>query len=1004
MARLFTLLFLFLSAVALHAQPPNFMVYSLAQGLPQSQVFATLQDSRGYLWMGTQGGGLCRFDGLDFQTLTTEHGLPSNYINALWEDDQQRLWVGTNAGICFFQGKSFEKIPAVESRGVQALCFGKGTDGHVWAGTDKGVFACDAASKTMKKINLPPIPEKAAVWAFLSTPSGLWIATDAGAFRLGGQGIISLNTKNGLNSNAARSFTISEGKLWIASAGGGIVVVDEPSGKVIDRYANPAWPTTLLTDRNGKVWVGTSDNGLSIFNPTDPSWTQVTEKQGFPHHYVRTIVSDNAGNIWVGTSGGGVVKFLESQPFTHFGAMQGLAGNRVYALQQDNQNRLILAVSQVGLQVLDSTGITTFARDSGLLDGVKTKTVAEDQFGRIWVGTEGRGLVVFDTSAMFKVQGLSASSIQKVIPGAAGEMWVAGINGISRVLYNASGVTSVKNYGQSEGLKGLSISTLLMDKQGGLWFADQLGNVGLIQNGRIERVFGIEHGLPGTPIRCFAIQNNGRLWAGTKGAGIFEADASVDPLRFVPLKTPKKLASENIYLLLFDALGNLWAGSESGVEKLALENGKVTDNQHFGRNEGFLGIETCQDAAFCDKQGNLWFGTMNGLMKYTPSSRKSAGTAPLLHFESVTLYYKPIEASSYGKFANPQGGLFDGLSLPWNENHLSFEFRAVDLAHPDAIRYRWRLDGAPNAQWSPLTIQTAVNFAGLQPGDYTFRAEATSDGIHFSEPIVAPFSIRKPFWQHLGFQLGIALLLFGLAVLITRQRIKRVKQAESEKRAKLEMQNHLLQLEQKALQLQMNPHFIFNTLNSIQSLVSTGDGTEARAQIGHFAQLMRGILNNSRKPIISLKDEAETLDQYLKLEQFCHQHKFDYRIELPKEIDPEELEIPPMLFQPFVENAVIHGVSHLNRQGYIQIAFEVSESLLICCIRDNGIGREAAARLRRERKPGHQSVALSVTRERLEALRGGAEFAPLQITDIHDEAGEIAGTQVVVKIIVRQNY
>lgn len=993
-------------AVALHAQPQNFVAYSLAQGLPQSQVFATMQDSRGYMWFGTQGGGLCRFDGVDFQTFTTEHGLPSNYVNAIFEDDEHRLWVGTNAGVCYFKGKKIEKIPNVENRGLAVLSICQTEKREIWIGADRGVFACDPNAKTLKKQTLPNVPENAVIWAMLKADQGVWVGTDQGAFRTGARPF-ALNTRNGLLSNAIRAFAKTpDGRLWIATAGGGVAVFDERLNVVAARYTNPAWTTCILPDPSGKMWIGTSNNGVAVFNPADSTWTQTTEKQGFPHQYARSMACDNAGNIWVGTSGGGVVKFLESQPFSHFGASHGLAGNRVYALGQDERGRLLLAVSQEGLQMLDSSGIVPFVRDSGWLAGAKSRTIARDNFGRVWVGTEGKGVVVFDSFSMLRVPGLDKHLALRIVPGAPGEMWVATSAGIARVNYALKNSFSIHVYGKNEGLKGLIINTLHFDSKGGLWFSDQWGNVGLIQNGKLEKIFGTDEGLPGAPVRCMVTNASGHLWAGTKGAGIYEADASVDPVRFQPIHTPRKLASDNIYLLVFDPAGNLWAGSESGVDKISFEKNAtiVADNQHYGRNEGFLGIETCQDAALCDRLGNLWFGTMNGLVKYTPSGRKATGSAPLIHFEDITLFYKPLDETKYAQWVNPLGGLLEGLELPWNENHLSFEFRGVDLMHPDAIRYRWKLDGVPSAQWSPLSAQPSVNFAGLQPGQYTFSVQATSDGYAFSEPIAATFSIKKPFWQLLGFQLLVGLGLVGIGVLISRARFRRIRRDEAAKRASLELQNHLLQLEQKALQLQMNPHFLFNALNSIQSLVSAGDTAEARTQIGHFAQLMRGILNNSRQPYISLKEEADTLDQYLRIEQFCQQNKFSYTIELPENIDPEELEIPPMLLQPFVENAVVHGISHLNWPGKIEVKFQLNDALLVCTIRDNGIGREKAARLRQERKPGHQSVAISVTRDRLEALKNGASFEALTYADLKDDAGEIVGTEVVVRIVGKVNF
>jgi sensor histidine kinase YesM len=230
-------------------------------------------------------------------------------------------------------------------------------------------------------------------------------------------------------------------------------------------------------------------------------------------------------------------------------------------------------------------------------------------------------------------------------------------------------------------------------------------------------------------------------------------------------------------------------------------------------------------------------------------------------------------------------------------------------------------------------------------------------------------------------------MLAALGFWGVRTYVGRIRNEESRRREQLEMQNRLLQLEQKALQLQMNPHFIFNALNSIQSLIATRDYEVARQEINRFAKLMRSTLNNSRKTGITLQEEIETLEQYLSVEQFCQQNPFTFAIHVGEQVDPETLDIPPMLLQPFVENAVVHGVSHLAYPGRIELFFDLAGDLLVCRITDNGPGREKAALLREAKKPGHQSMALAVTQERLAALGGKIEYHDLE-----------TGTEVEVRV------
>ena len=1031
-------LFLLLVACGANAQQYDFRRYFVTEGLPQSQVFAAMQDSRGYMWFGTQGGGVCRFDGLDFQIFTDDDGLPSNYVNAVFQDSQHRIWVGTNEGLGWYNGATWQTAAGFTA---QVFALNQTPDGQLLIGHGSGVAIYDSGG--LRNYPLEGFEKRPAVYSFFPSASGLWVGTNQGVWR-SGKLVRRLTTAGGLPANVVRAIArASDGNLWLATPAG-IVVVDENQLNVLATHQNPLLENALClqADSEGKMWVGTANNGILIWSPADSTWTQIDEKQKFPHNNIRAFVRDNTGNMWAATSGGGVVR-LTAQNFKHYDRSDGLVGDRVYAVMEDRSGRIWMSVSQNGLQMLDSSGVIhPFGRDSGYLN-LKCKTIAEDEFGRIWVGTEGKGIAVFDSSGMHKctkAQGLPGERVQKIVRAPSGGMWVAMADGgIAKVFLADSNSFSVKIIGGKKDLVGQQITAMVADSSGLLWYGTQTGKVGWwSQQLQLAKMYGQEKGLPSVPVRCIALDGRGNAWVGTKGEGIyFLQHKDSDNPRFSALQTSRPLSSNNIYLLQFDRAGNLWAGSENGVDKISFDaTGTVAKSvEHFGKNEGFLGIETCQDAAICDHAGNLWFGTMNGLTKYAPSNRKFASSVPILHFEKTALLYKPLSETKYAKWAAENGGISDGLELPWDENHLGFEFRAIDLNRPDAVQYRWKLDGLPNAAWLPLSQQTSVNLAGLPPGQYTFWVQATSDGETFSEPLKASFSIQTPFWQKLWFQLAVGIALFGAIFLFAKNRIRHIRKTEQAKREKLEMQNHLLQLEQKALQLQMNPHFIFNALNSIQSLVSTGDAAAARQELSAFAKLMRSILNNSRKQTISLQEEADTLEQYLRIEQFCQQNKFEFSIQLPENVDAAEVELPPMLLQPFVENAVVHGVSHLQYAGKIEVEFRFNPTpdpspegrggvtyrdgtsrtplpvgegsgvgLLECHIRDNGVGREKAALLRQERRPGHTSVATEVTRERLEALKNGHDYASLEYLDITESEGKIIGTQVVVRLPANMNF
>ncbi len=977
-------LLLLLLPCFLAAQSPQFTAWSLEAGLPQSQVYAMCEDLHGYLWIGTQGGGVCRFDGMGFEVFTTQEGLPSNFISALCEDQSGRIWVGANEGAAVWDGRQFQKISFPEPLTVYAF-LQAGTE-HILLGTSRGLWQYTFKTRQVSKISLHPLLDKSPVYCltyfvqnrtvWLGTLQGLWY------FPLQNRQVTHFNKKAKIAVLPVAAMTHTNTFLWASQTGGPLLGVDRSQQTLKTTQTLPpvGSVTCLLGDADQSLWVGTLTLGLLHIQPgNDSSATQLTEADGLPHNHLRVLLRDHAGRMWIGTSGGGFACMV-AQAFRRYDRDDGLPGNRIYAVHETRGGEIWMAVSQNGLARIDSLGrVHRFAADSSYLQGVKCRTLDTDPFGNTWVGTEGKGALVMMPGRwrLFRKDNgmLPSDWVQKIVCQPDGSVWLATEKGVVSLKWNpADSIFFKRWYDTADGLPAGTTTALQADAQNLLWFGTQYGKIGRIRNGNVEV---LPANIPNLPITSIAFDGSGQCYVGTKGAGIFAADTRKSGA-FAPLSTPTPLSSQNIYLLVFDRNGRLWAGTETGVDLIEQEKGRVSAVSHFGKQEGFSGIETCQDAALCDRSGRMWFGTMNGLMRYIPNAATRKSAPPVLHFEQVSLFYKPITETRYGADAALLfNGTEGGLPLPWNQNHLSFSFRAIELMHSEPLQYRWRLEG-PDADWSPWSEQTQVNYANLAPGTYRLWIQAGSGPDALSPPMSAAFTIRKPFWESWYFRLA-ALLLLGAGVYVgVRTYVGRIREEEQRRREQLEMQNRLLQLEQKALQLQMNPHFIFNALNSIQSLIATRDYEVARQEINRFAKLMRGILHNSRKASITLQEEIDTLEQYLSVEQFCQQNPFTFAIQVAENIDTGFIDIPPMLLQPFVENAVVHGVSHLNYPGRIDLFFELVGEMLVCRITDNGAGREQAALLREARKPGHQSIAVSVTQERLAAIGGNIRYRDLQ--------------------------
>lgn len=992
------------------AQAYNFIPLPESHGQLQSQVYAALCDHKGYMWFGTQGGGVVRYDGVGMLTFTTDNGLPSNFVQTLYEDALGNVWVGTTRGVCRIAGKS---VWAPNRQDYQiAYAFVEKRPGVIWIGTHKGLYTYTYANDRLEKLEALPTLNQIPIYAMLETKRGLWLGTHRGAYFLD-KDWISFNARNGLPNNPVYAFAPAvRDAVWFSSFGDGVVLADEQKMAVrtVLRHEGLERAMCLYTGIGGEqpdrdaLWVGTQQKGIVVVGADGSVQTRLAAGgKELPSNDVRALVRDRGGNLWATFSGGGAGR-LGGQVFRHYDRADGMAAIRTYALMEDKTGAIWVSIAENGLMRLDSAGLSPVGRDSGWLQGIKCKSLLQDTTGNIWAATEGKGILIMGADGRNRVLnrangGLPADWVRQLVQDRRGDIWVATFeDGIARLTPQADGGFALRVFKKRDGLTDDAVTSIVLDKKGQIWFGVSNGSVGFFKNGKVEATFGRDAGLPSVFVTDLRFDDQDYVWVATKGGGVFCAPAR-SGAQFQRPQFSKKLRSDNIYQLCFDGNGFLWAGSEFGVERLQLRyeaKGPVVEEvATFGKSEGFWGGETCQSAAFCDRAGALWFGTMNGFTKCLPSKRKQTALAPPTHFESILLMSKPFERTNYAQtFSDPlTGGFREGMALPWNQNSLVFTFKAIDLAHPQQIRYRYKLVDA-DKDWSAPTTNNTLHYAQLAPGQYRLLVQATHDGTTFGDVLAAPFTIKKPFWQWWWVQLLFVAVAIGVAMIGVRTYIRRVKQAAATRQAQLELQNRLLQLEQKALQLQMNPHFIFNALNSIQSLIAVQDYAVARQEIANFAKLMRGILQQSRQPKISLQEEMETLGQYLTAEQFCQQNPFEFSIRHEGDLDPEAVELPPMLLQPFVENAVIHGVAPLDRPGLIEVGFRLEGETLYCTIADNGIGREKAAQLRESKKPGHQSAAMQVTKERLEALGGG-----LSIQDV--AAG---GTRVSVWMPVELRY
>lgn len=999
--RLPILLFVILFCKTIFAQQYNFHNYSVADGLAQSQVYAMAEDPRGYLWLGTQGGGLSRFDGLQFKTFTEDDGLPNAFIRSLKVDLKGNIWIGTDEGAVWYDGVNFNPLKFPGSYGtINDFWFGKDSSVYVATG-DSGLVVLKNNRLVEHFLIGNGLSSNTVFCIAGGINNEIWIGTQQGACRISNHKAKSFGKNEGFPTGQIRSILKDKSNtIWFATYGFGLLKWknNQVEKFTVDDGLSTNSVQCIVLDQLGRIWAGTS-SGVSRIDGVQVK--QFSEREGLCSNSVMSLLEDSWGNIWFGTSGGGACK-LDGERFIHFNEKSGDMGTWVYALHCDRKGHLWFGTSRGGVTEYDGTYYTNYYQGAGFTT-YKVKSISEDSTGTMWFGTEGDGAYCLQNGSfkhLTRSMGLSGNFVKAFLTDSFHREWMATAGGEISIWNNTN--EKFEHIGKNNGITSPRIFTMANDHAGNIYVGSEGGGVYLMRydstGTSVKKQYTTKDGLPNDFVRCATCDRFGNMWFGTKGNGVSRLASG----KFTNYSTKNGLASNNIYVLIADQNGNIWVGSEKGLDKISYDkDGTILNIKHYGKGEGLIGIETSQNAGCLDTLKRVWFGTINGASVYNFSNDIENKEPPKIHLTGIRLFFDPIENTSYwnqGKNKN-WFPIPDSLELPYTQNHLRFEFTGIDLRNPEGVRFHWRLIGF-DKKWSPENNERQATYSNLPPGDYVFEVEAKNADGYWSSTQRFVFKITPPIWATWPFRIVVGIFILLLIGIVFYWQASRIKKKTKEQLEKVTLEKHVLELEQKALRLQMNPHFIFNALQSIQGFIARNDSAEARRYLAKFGKLMRSTLENSRHTYTSIGLETESLSNYLGLEALCHGNRFTFTIETDQWIDPEATFIPVMLIQPFVENAVIHGLLHQQEKaGKIDIRFILDGKSVLCEIEDNGVGRAKAKEFESRTKKDHQSAALEITRERLaQANEKNLPESKLEIIDLMDETGIAKGTKVVITI------
>jgi two-component sensor histidine kinase len=438
----------------------------------------------------------------------------------------------------------------------------------------------------------------------------------------------------------------------------------------------------------------------------------------------------------------------------------------------------------------------------------------------------------------------------------------------------------------------------------------------------------------------------------------------------------------NDYLLCneVDDNGNVWVAHNAGISKFDISTHTFTN---YTENNGLV-FQELNSSMKKMENGNIYIGDNENIIYFNPYLFKVNQNVPQVHINSVQVLNEPY------KFTIDTTTKKKSMILSYDQELITVNFSVLNFSHSKENGYYYRLN--LDSAWHKIN-EGSVNLVRLSPGKYVLYVTGSNDsGV--MNPTGDSLSIRvlPPYYQTWWFRVfiiaGIALIVF----VILRARIKTIKDREH---LKTEFNRQLAQAETKALRAQMNPHFIFNSLNSINSFVMEQKHEMASDYLIKFSKLIRLILDNSRSETISIEKELETLRLYVLLESARFENKFKCAYHIAEDVNTNSVMIPPMLLQPFVENAIWHGLMQKEGEGNIIVEIKKeNEELLNISITDDGIGREKASELK-SKSATHKSHGLKVTSQRIEMMNKlNSTGAQVHVIDLKDEDGNATGTKV----------
>jgi ligand-binding sensor domain-containing protein len=968
----------------LTAQSFNFTVYREADGLPGGYIQKAFEDSRGYLWLCTFGG-LSRFDGRNFKNYDIKDGLPGNFCDDICEDKKGNLWIGTRQGLCYFDGKKFTSFGCPDSMATAYFASLKTDENNTFSCQLNGRNAIVKDGK-LQYINLlkelPAVPERSCVVDTLA--NGTWILNSSqGIYILTKEKLLQHIFRLSSNITCFNFHKTEKNAFYFFNEKGIYHWQDGILKKLADINFNKQIITALFVDRQKRVWITTEGKGVWIINNGKITFI---DKSALPGYLVTSFYQDKRGVMWICTFRG-LVK-LTDQFVTHFSLAKGLDN-------EDIRSSHKLADGSICMQ-------TTIIKKGypALLPGNLSRQLEYKNFknyiSNIQIDHKKRWWIFAQNGELFRWEKGLLNNVTPQYGYASGASTLFDENDNSLWFAYKSGIGIVKDDTISKRITSLADGTALnriisinKDYFGHIWVSEVSRLLLLTNRGLVD--FTPNLGLHQKFFADIACSDHNGVWIKTRGLGAIHLSFTNNTwIKDKMINADNGLPGNYIHDIKTDNKQNIWIATLTGLYRFT-ENKNVPTRYNVRTFTKAEGIDVPNwNLAFLetDSLQNVWLGVANGIFKINTPAINEFVFPPAVLIDNVRVLNSD---NAENQISNGFKTDHSSLYFSYRQNDIGLYFNGINLNN-SFIQYAYMLK-ARDESWVSYQKNSEAIYYNLSPGKYTFMVKAINDSGLESKVSAYSFTIVPPFWQTGWFRLLVALLAIAIIYWFIKKR-----DALREKDNLVALQMSELKL--TALQSQMNPHFIFNSLNSIQNYILQQKPVDAARYLSKFSKLMRRILDQSFNNLTPLNEIVQTLRMYMELEAFRFSNEFSWQVKVENSESISDVKLPPLLLQPYVENAIIHGLMPKDGNKQLLILIYIKENILHCVIDDNGVGRGNKL----APAEGHISHGQKLTTDILLTMKQLLHSeAQIIITDKKDEQQNATGTKIDLIIPVGNN-